>query len=104
MEENPMTCHPPAILRPWIVSFGLAWFAIGCAGGLPAVISSTPESVAVEFERDGSLQEAAELAKAECGKLGKRAEFDKVDITATPNSRIAKYRCVSTSELGGATE
>ena len=100
-----MTRHPLSILRPWIATVGLASFAIGCAGGgLPAVISSTPETVAVEFDREGSLVEPSELAKAECGKLGKRAEFDKVDITATPNSRIAKYNCVSTSEWSDETE
>jgi hypothetical protein len=99
-----MTCHPLSILGPLIATVGLAWFTIGCAGGLPAVISSTPDKVAVEFEREGGLQEAAELARSECGKLGKRAEFDEVDITATPNSRIAKYNCVSASELGGDTE
>jgi hypothetical protein len=100
-----MTCHHPlSILRPLIATIGLASFAIGCAGGLPAVISSTPEGVAVEFDREGSLKEPAELARAECGKVGKRAEFDKVDITATPNSRIAKYKCVSASGLGGETE
>jgi hypothetical protein len=101
-----MTCHPLSILRLLIATVGLASFAIGCAGGggLPAVISSTPESVAVEFDRESSLKEPAELAKAECGKLGKRAEFDKVDITATPNSRIVKYNCVSTSEPSDETE
>jgi hypothetical protein len=101
-----MTRHPLSRLGPLIATVGLASFAIGCAGGakLPAVISSTPENVAVEFDREGSLKEPSELAKAECGKLGKRAEFDKVDITATPNSRIAKFKCVSTSEPSDETE
>jgi hypothetical protein len=100
-----MTCHPPSILRPLIAAVGLSSFTIGCAGGgLPAVISSTPESVAVEFDRESSLKEPAELATAECGKLGKLAEFDKVDITATPNSRIAKYKCVSASGPSDQTE
>ena len=100
-----MTCHPLSILKALIATAGLASLAIGCAGGgLPAVISSTPDKVAVEFQKDSNLQGPAELAREECGKLGKRAEFDAVDITATPNSRIARYNCVSASEPGAETE
>jgi hypothetical protein len=99
-----MTCHPLSSLRALIAAVGLASFAIGCGAGLPAVISSTPDKVAVEFEREGGLQDAAELARQECGKLGKSAEFDEVDITATPDTRIAKYNCVSPSAPSGDTD
>ena len=89
-----MQCHPIRILKPLMTAAGLVAFAIGCASGLPAVISSTPDKVAVEFDPDGGLKDAAALARQECGKLAKSAEFDEVDMTATPKSRIAKYNCV----------
>ena len=75
---------------------GLVAFAIGCASGLPAVISSTQEKVAVEFDTGDGLSEAAALAREECGKHGKAAEYHKVDMTSTLNSRIVRYNCVST--------
>ena len=60
------------------------------------MISSTPDKVAVEFDPDGGLKDAAALARQECGKLAKSAEFDEVDMTTTLNSRIVMYNCVST--------
>ena len=49
---------------------GLAALTIGCASGLPAVISSTQEKVAVEFDTGDGLSGAAALARDECGKRG----------------------------------
>ena len=71
-----------------------ALFAIGCASNFPAVLTSTGDSVAIEFEQTGSLSETTELAKTECEKHGKTPKFDVVDKIATPTTRIAKYECV----------
>jgi hypothetical protein len=90
-----MKCHPILILKPLMTTVGLAAFTIGCAGGLPAVISSTSENVAVEFNQKKGLKKASDLALEECKRFGKSAEFDKVDMTATPTSRIARFQCVS---------
>jgi hypothetical protein len=73
-------------------------FAIGCASNLPAVLTSTDDSVAIEFEQTGSLSETTVLAKTECEKYGKTAKFDVVDKIATPSTRIAKYECVGGPE------
>ena len=67
---------------------------VGCAG-LPAVVTSNPDRVRIEFALDGSVTEAAELAKEECEKNDKVAEFEAVDTTATPKSRIANFKCIS---------
>jgi hypothetical protein len=67
---------------------------ISCASALPAVISSTPSEISVEYERDGSLKKASELASAECQRYGLDAEFDSVATSATEKSNVAKYRCV----------
>jgi len=67
---------------------------LGCASSLPAVLTSTPDSVAVEFAIDGSLSGATELARQECEKLGKIAEFNQVKKDATPNSRVAQFNCI----------
>ena len=74
-----------------------ATFALGCASGLPAVVSSSPEQVSVEFELEGSVTEAGEVAAEECGKHGRVAEFDNVDSVASPKSRIANFRCADPS-------
>ena len=84
------------ILKPLMTTAGLAALTIGCASGLPAVISSTQEKVAVEFDTGDGLSGAAALARDECGKRGKVAEYHKVDVTSTPTSRIVRYNCVST--------
>ena len=42
----------------------------------------------------GSLTEAAALAKQECEKVGKVAEFNQVRKEATPSSRVAQFVCV----------
>jgi hypothetical protein len=60
------------------------------------VISSTSEKVVVEFDTGYGISEAAALAREECGEHGKLAEYHKVDMTATLNSRIVRYNCVST--------
>ena len=80
------------------LSIALFALAIGCASGLPAVISSTPDNVSVEFEKDGSVKDTAKLAGQECAKVGKSAEFEKVDTAASPDSRIAHYNCVGGAE------
>ena len=67
---------------------------LGCAGGLPAVVSSNVDSVSIEFELEGSVAEAGELASEECEKHGKTADFSAVDQVAAPNSRIANFKCV----------
>jgi hypothetical protein len=68
---------------------------LGCASPYPAVISSTPDKVAIEFEKDGSLEDASKLAQKECGRFGRTADFDVVDVTATPDTRVARFRCVA---------
>lgn len=68
--------------------------AISCASGLPSVISSTPSEIAVEYERDGNLKEASELATAECQRYGLHAEFEAVTPAVSEKSNVAKYRCV----------
>jgi hypothetical protein len=78
----------------------LASTILGCAGGLPAVVSSSPVAVDVELEREGSVSDATRLAQEECEKHGRVADFDEVDevrgldTPASPGSRIAKFACV----------
>ncbi len=71
--------------------------AISCASGLPAVVSSTPSEIAVEYERDGNLKKASKLATAECQRYGLHAEFDSVAPAVSEKSNVAKYRCVKGS-------
>lgn len=71
--------------------------AISCASGLPAVISSTPSEISVEYERDGSLKQASELATTQCQRYGLHAEFDSVAPAVSEKSNVAKYRCVKGS-------
>jgi hypothetical protein len=77
----------------------LVAFAIGCASGLPAVITSTPEKVSVEFDKEGSVKDTVKLAEEACAKVGKTAEFANVDTAASPKTRVANYKCV-----GGAAQ
>ncbi len=72
----------------------LACFTLACAGRFPAVVSSNPQGVSIEFERGGTVSEAGELAAKECEKHGKLANFEQVDPTATEKSRIANFRCI----------
>jgi hypothetical protein len=81
-------------LRSLSGALAAAGLAIGCASPYPAVLSSTYEAVAIEFEINGSLQEASALAHEECQKHGRNAEFVKVDKIATPDTRVSKYRCI----------
>jgi len=71
--------------------------AVSCASGLPAVVSSTPSEIAVEYARDGSLKKASELAAAECQRYGLHAEFDSVAPAVSEKSNVAKYRCAKGS-------
>jgi hypothetical protein len=71
--------------------------AISCAGGLPAVVSSTPAEIAVEYERDGNLKEASKLATSACRRYGLLAQFDSVAPAVSAKSNVAKYRCVQGS-------
>jgi hypothetical protein len=71
--------------------------AVSCASGLPAVVSSTPSEIAVEYERGGNLKKASELAAAECRRYGLHAEFDTVAPAVSEKSNVAKYRCVKGS-------
>jgi hypothetical protein len=80
----------------------IAAVAAGCAGGLPAVVSSNPSRVSVEFELEGSVTEAGELAAEECKKYGKVSEYQAVDTIATPNSRIANFDCIAPADGVGA--
>jgi hypothetical protein len=66
--------------------------SLACASGLPAVVSATPDEVAVEFEKDGTVSTTRELADQQCMGFGKIAQFDTVNTE--PNSRVAKFRCV----------
>jgi hypothetical protein len=58
------------------------------------VISSTASEISVEYERDGSLKKASELAASECQRYGLQAEFDSVTPAVSQKSNVAKYRCV----------
>ena len=71
-----------------------ATLALGCASG-PAVISSTADSIVVEFPTNGTVKDASELAKKECETYGKVADFDSVDTSASPKTRVARFNCVS---------
>jgi hypothetical protein len=86
--------HFDEVLRSLPIALAAAGLALGCASGLPAVISSTPDKVSVEFEKDGSVKDTAKMAGEECEKVGKSAEFASVDTAASPHSRIAHYNCV----------
>jgi hypothetical protein len=90
--ENSMSPRFHTVSRP--LSIALLALAIGCASGLPAVISSTPDKVSVEFAKDGSVKDTTKMAEEECAKVGKAAEFVNVDTAASPDSRIAHYNCV----------
>jgi hypothetical protein len=80
----------------------IAGFAVGCASPYPAVLTSGPEEVAIEFEIKGSLQGATELANAECNKMGKQAAFSAVEQIATPSTRVAKFDCVAKDAVAPA--
>ena len=82
----------------------LACFALACAGGLPAVVSSNPQGVSIEFELKGTVVDAGKLAAEECEKHGKLADFEQVDPTATATSRIANFRCINPSVAAPAAD
>jgi hypothetical protein len=90
--ENSMSPRLHTVFQP--LSIVLLALAMGCASGLPAVISSTPDKVSVEFDKDGSVKDTAKMAREECAKVGKSAEFGNVDTAASPKTRIAHYDCV----------
>ena len=71
--------------------------AISCASGLPAVVSSTPSEISVEYARDGNLKQASKLATTECQRYGLQAEFDSVAPAVSEKSNVAKYRCTKGS-------
>lgn len=78
------------------ILLAIAALSLGCASG-PAVISSTPDRISVEFPSDGNVKGASDLAKKECRNYGKTADFDSVDASASPKTRVAIFNCVSTS-------
>ena len=82
------------VLRSLPIALVAGGLALGCASGLPAVISSDPDKVSVEFDKDGSVKDTSKLAKEACEKVGRMAEFVNVDTTASPKTRIANYKCV----------
>jgi hypothetical protein len=81
---------------------GAALMGVGCAGGLPMVITSTSDHVSIEFAMDSNLETPAKLAEEECQKSGKQANFIAVDSTATTTSRVANFECVDPPEVAGA--
>lgn len=88
------------VFRP--LSIAILALAIGCASGLPTVISSSPDKVSVEFDKDGGVRDTSKKAQEECAKFGKSAEFADVDMTASPKTRIANYNCVGGAEEAGS--
>lgn len=82
-------------LRRLLIGPAALGVVLGCASPYPAVITSTPDKVAIEFEKDGSLEDASKLAEAECARFGRVADFDAVDVHATPGTRVARFRCVT---------
>ena len=87
---------PPRFLVTLQVLVVVGSLSLGCASG-PAVISSTPENIAVEFPKDGTVKSASDLAQKECEKYGKTADFESVDATASPETRVAKFNCVAST-------
>ena len=79
----------------------IAALSLGCASG-PAIITNTPDNIAVEFPSDGTVKDASVLAQKACEGHGKVAEFGSVDATASPKTRIAKFKCVSASGSEGS--
>ena len=71
----------------------IALLGFGCSS-LPAVVSSDPNRVSIEFALDESVASASELADEECEKYGKEASYENVDSVASPRSRIANFNCV----------
>ena len=71
----------------------IAVLLMGCASG-PTVLSSTADNIAIEFPSKTTVSSTIKLANKGCTKHGKIAEFDSVDATASPKTRVAKYRCV----------
>lgn len=69
--------------------------ALVSCSSLPRVVTSTDEAVAVEFDPDDGVASATSSAELACAKFGKMAQFEKVDMTATPDSRIARFKCVA---------
>ena len=84
----------PRYAQILLVMLSLAAFSIGCASG-PAVISSTPDRISIEFPNDGTVKDTSALAKKECQGYGKMADFDSVNATASPKTRVATFNCVS---------
>jgi len=92
---KPLETTPSTTLQCLFVAALALVLGTACASGLPALITASQQEVAVEFASDGNLGETSKMAAAECEKFGKTAEFIEVQATATPKSRIAKYRCAS---------
>jgi hypothetical protein len=95
---------PNAVLRALIVLAAGVSLASGCAGSLPAVVSSTPDAVSIEYRSDAGLQSAAKLARSECERHGREAEFSDVVRDVTRQSHAAVFRCVSGDVAAGSAE
>ena len=85
----------PAILA-------LAPIALACASGLPALVSATPDEVTIEYAREEGLKNASKLAREECEKLGRTANFEKVTPAVGTDSNVAHYACVPADVAAGA--
>lgn len=94
---------PPRLIEIVLTLQTITVFSLGCASA-PAVHSSTPDGVAVEFPRDDTVSSASVVADKECKRHGKLADFDSVDMTASPKARVAKFHCVSGSDSKDASD
>ena len=77
-----------------LAASGAFLFSLACASGLPAVISSTPDEVAIEFDKEKTVASTREIATESCASHQKIAQFDAVNRESTERSRIAMYSCV----------
>jgi len=94
MKRNAMLPRYSKIL---LLLLSFAAFSLGCASG-PSVISSTPEKISIEFPNDGTVADASKLAEQGCQGYGKIADFDSVQPTASPKTRVAIFNCVSNAK------
>jgi hypothetical protein len=87
--------YPPETLRHLLLSIAIGSalvFIMACGSNYPALLSSTPDQVSVEFEEDASVATTRELAEQNCATHEKVAQFE--SLNETKSARIATYRCV----------
>ena len=79
----------------------LTAIALACASGLPALVSATPDVVTVEYSREAGLKNASKLAREECQRVGRTANFEKVTPAVGTDSNVAHYACLPSDVAAG---